>query len=537
MSNTEAQTRKCDVFVIGAGFSGMHALYRFREMGLNVICVEAGDGVGGTWYWNRYPGARVDCQIPVYQYTFARELFDEWEWSELFPAQPETEQYLNFVADRLDLRKDIQFNTTVTSAKFDESTRRWLITTAAGEAFEAPYFVPCVGLLSASVVPFEGKEKFKGLICHTSRWPKEPVDFTDKRVGVVGNGATGMQVIQTIAPEVAHLKVFMRTAQFAIDLKNPKLTDADRAGFREHYAEIVETCSKSFGGLHFDAENGSFYDHTPEQRREIYERIWADGSLKFWIGTFMEVLTDEDANAEISDFVREKIRAHIKDPKLADKLVPTYRFGTRRVPLQLGYFDAFNRDNVELVDVNADPIDCITENGLKLTSGEEHAVDILIMATGFDGVSGALSRIDIRGRNNQSLAGEWHKDIRTTMGLQVHGFPNMFTPGAPLAPIAAFCNVPTCSQQQVNWIADTIGYLRDHDLQVIEPTAETEKAWVTLHDEIVNASLFPKTRGWYMGDNIEGKPRRLLAYLGGVPDYEQRCEEAKENNYQGFALR
>ncbi|MGH3564366.1 MAG: flavin-containing monooxygenase, partial [Mycobacterium sp.] len=419
MSNTKPQTPKYDALVIGAGFTGMYALYRLREMGLKVFCAEAGDGIGGTWYWNRYPGARVDCQSPIYQYTFSQELLDEWEWSELFPAQPEVERYLNFAADRLDLRKDIQLNTEVTSAEFNESTNRWLITTATGDTFDANYFVPCVGLLSASLVPFEGTEAFAGLVCHTARWPKDPIDFTGKRVGIVGNGATGMQVIQTIAPQVKHLKVFMRTPQYAIDLNNPKFTDRDRIDLHKQYPELIDKASKCFGGIYFDFENGSAYDHTPKERREIYERIWDEGSLKFWLGTFPEVITDEDVNAEIGDFVREKIRAHIKDPQLADKLMPTYRFGTRRVPLQTGYYDAFNRDNVEIVDVNADPIDRVTENGVKLKSGAEHDVDILIMATGFDGVSGPLSRIDIRGRNNQSLADEWRKDIRTTLGLQV----------------------------------------------------------------------------------------------------------------------
>jgi acetone monooxygenase len=526
----------CDAFVIGAGFTGLYALYRLLEMGLDVVSVEAADGVGGTWYWNGYPGARVDCQSYIYQYTFSQDILNGWEWSELFPAQPEVERYLNFVADRLDLRKDIRFNTIVARAEFNESTNRWLITTAANDTFDTRFFVPCVGLLSAPVVPFEGAERFRGLVCHTGRWPREPVDFTDKRVGVVGNGATGMQVIETIAPQVKQLKVFMRTPQYAVDLKNPKFTDADRAAWRKRYPEIFEKASKCFGGINFDFENGSFYDYTPQQRREILEEVWSDGSLKYWLGTFPEVLYDEKANAEIGDFAKEKIRAHIKDPQLADRLMPTYIFGTRRLPLQTGYFDAFNQDNVEIVHVQDDPIDCITEKGLRLKSGAEHEVDILILATGFDGVSGPLSRIDIRGRDNQSLAAEWRRDIRTTLGLQVHGFPNMFTPGAPLAPIGAFCNVPTCSQQQVNWIADTIGYLREHGRQVIEPTAETEKAWVTHHDEIVNATLLPRTRGWYMGDNIPGKPRRLLAYLGGVPEYAERCEEAKANDYRGFVL-
>lgn len=536
MNQSKKSAQQHDALVIGAGFTGMYMLHKLRELGLDVIAVEGGTGVGGTWYWNRYPGARVDCQFPVYQYTFSKDLFDKWDWSERFPAQPETERYLNFCADELDLRKHIRFETWVTSANFDEATGRWLIETAGGEHYDVQYFVPCVGLLSDPVIPFPGKEKFKGVLCHTYRWPREEVDFAGNRVGVVGNGATGMQVISTIAPKAGHLKVFLRTAQYAVDLKNPKLSDADREDARQHYDEVVASCDNSFGGIGYDfTTNGSFHDHTPEERHALYEKVWADGTLRAWLGTYPEMIAEEEANEEMSEFVRKKIRRHIKDPALADRLTPTYRYGTRRVPLQNGYYDAFNRDNVELVDIKDDPIACITEKGIKLESGAEHELDILILATGFD-AGRTLQRLDIHGRGGITVKEKWATDLKTTMGLMMHGFPNMFAPGVPLAPINAFCNVPHCSQQQAEWVAGCIADMRERGLKVIEPTAATEEAWVQLHDQIVNMSLFPKAETWYMGDNIEGKTRRLLAYLGGVPDYAQRCDAVKESGYEGFAL-
>ncbi len=538
MEASQNSPKQYDAIVVGAGFTGLYLLYRLREMGLKVMAIEAGSGVGGTWYWNRYPGARVDSRIPGYEYTFSTELIDEWDWSEAYPAQPETERYLNFMADKFALKKDIRFDARVTAARFDEAARHWHISTDQGDALEARFFVCCTGILSSPIVPFEGQEQFSGLICHTARWPREPVDFSDKRVGIVGNGATGMQVIQTIAPQVGHLKVFQRTAQYAIDIKNPRFSDADRAALRARYPEIIRKVEESFGGLYYeDSVNyGSFHDHSPQRRQEIYEAIWASGSLRFWLGIFPEVITDEKANAEVADFVRAKIRGHVKDPQTAEQLMPDYLFGTRRLPLQYGYYDAFNRDNVELVDARTNPIDRITANGLRMADGEEHELDILIFATGFDAGTGALSRIDIRGRDGQSLKEKWQHDLRTAMGLQVHGFPNLFTPGAPLAPITAFCNVPACSQHQGDWIADCIGYLREHDFDAIEPTAATEQQWVAHHDQVANATLFPKTGGWYMGTNVAGKTRRLLSYIGGLPAYRERCRAVAESGYEGFTL-
>lgn len=527
-----------DAVIIGAGIAGLYQLYRLREMGLKTIAYETGSNVGGTWYWNRYPGARFDSQAHIYQYWFSEDLYKEWNASERFPAQPETERWLNFVADRCDLRKDIEFNTRVTSAHYNENSKRWRITTDKGETVEAQYFITCGGMLSAPLTSvFPGQETFKGQILHTARWPKEPVDLAGKRVGVVGTGATGIQVIQTIASQVGHLKVFLRTPQYIIPMKNPQYTDADRAAYKAQFHQLKERVQGTFSGFDYDFGNGAWADHTPEQRHAVLERLWDDGSLALWLASFSEIFFDEKVNEVVSEFVREKMRQRIKDPELCEKLIPTsYGFGTHRVPLESNYLEAYHRPNVEIVDVKKAPIECVTPQGVKTADGCVHELDILILATGFDAGSGALTRIDIRGRDGRSLKDEWSKDIRTTMGLQVHGYPNLFTTAAPLAPSAALCNMTTCLQQQVDWIADCIRYMRSSGTQVIEPTKELEDQWVAHHDKTADATLVTKTDSWYMGSNIEGKPRRLLSYIGGVGNYHRQCDEVAASGYRGFTL-
>ena len=527
-----------DTVIVGAGIAGLYQLYRLREQEFTVRAVEAGENVGGTWYWNRYPGARVDSQSHIYQYWFSRELNDEWNWSERFPAQPETERYLNFVADRFDLRKDIQFQTRVTATSYDEAARRWSIATDKGDTLQAQYLISCAGMLSEPLIlQFAGQDEFKGQILHTARWPKEPVDFTDKRVGVIGTGATGIQVIQTIASQVGHLKVFQRTPEYAIPMNNPKLTDADRASYRKRFNELRHRVMRTFAGFDYDFMYGRWADLSPEERRADLEEMWEEGSLAFWVGLFPELFFDPQINQEISAFVREEIRARIKDPAVAEKLIPTtYGFGTKRVPLETNYFEAFNRDNVELVGVKETPIERLTERGVQTADGKLHELDILILATGFDAGTGALTRIDIRGRGGRSLKDEWSKDIRTTMGLQIHGYPNLFTTGAPLAPAAALCNMTTCLQHQVDWITGCIGYMRARGLTEIEPIKETQDEWVKYHDELANATLIAKTDSWYMGSNVPGKQRRMLSYVGGVGTYHQKCEELTVRGYPGFAM-
>ncbi|MGH8516813.1 MAG: flavin-containing monooxygenase [Panacagrimonas sp.] len=536
-----AQARQCvktyDAVVVGAGISGMYMVYRLREQGLKVRAIEAGTSVGGTWYWNRYPGARVDSQSHVYQYWFSDELLNEWHWPERFPDQTVMEKYLNHVADRFDLRGDIQFNTRVRSARYNESTGRWTVATSMGETFDAQYAVFCTGGISAPLIPpYPGHDKFRGQIFHTARWPKDPVDFEGKRVGIIGTGATGIQVVQAVAPQSEHLTVFQRTPNYAVPMRNTKYGPEDMARFRAGYAELRQRVHGTFAGFDYDFQDKTFRETDPQERQAILERLWSEGSLAMWIGGFRDLFTDAEVNEEISRFVRAKIRVRIKDPKVADMLVPTsYGFGTRRVPLENGYYETFNRDNVELVDLGAEPIKTITEDGIR-TSLQEIALDILILATGFDTGTGALSAIDVRGRGDVSMRESWKQGIRTTMGLTVHGYPNLFTTMAPFAPAAAFCNVPTCLQQQVDWISDFIRYSRERGITTIEPTRELEDKWIAHHDEVANMTLIPGTKSWYMGSNVEGKLPRLLSYIGGVGVYRQHCEEIKASGYQGFAM-
>lgn len=527
-----------DAVIVGAGVAGMYQLYRLRKEGFKVKVYEAGDNVGGTWYWNRYPGARVDSQAYIYQYWFSQELYNEWNWSERFPAQPETERYLNFVADRCDLRKDIEFGTRIESARYDEATQRWSITTSTGETVDARFFITCCGMLSAPLTStFPGQETFKGQVFHTARWPKEPIDFAGKRVGIVGTGATGIQVIQTIASQVGHLKVFLRTPQYIIPMHNPKYSDADRAEYKARFNELRERVQHTFAGFDYDFEQKPYAELSPAERRQVLQGLWDDGSLALWLSSFQEMFFDPQVNEEVSEFVREKMRERLNNPELEAKLIPTsYGFGTHRVPLETNYLEAYLRPNVEIVDVKDAPIECVTPEGVKTADGKLHELDILILATGFDAGTGALTRIDIRGRGGRSLKDDWSRDISTAMGLQVHGYPNMFTTAAPLAPSAALCNMTTCLQQQVDWITDCILYMRRRGLSVIEPTQQFEAQWVAHHDAIANATLVTKTDSWYMGSNVKGKPRRLLSYIGGVGHYRQQCDEVAAKEYEGFEL-
>jgi acetone monooxygenase (methyl acetate-forming) len=526
-----------DAVVIGTGVAGLYQLYKLRdEQGLKVKAVDTATGVGGTWYWNRYPGARFDSEAYIYQYLFSEELYKGWSWSERFPGQPEIEKWLNYVADKLDLRKDIRFSTTVASAVFNEATQRWTVTTDKGDTIDAQFLITCCGMLSAPLTSvFPGQDTFKGTLIHTGRYPKEKLDLAGKRVAVVGNGATGIQVIQTIAGEVGSLKVFVRTPQYIIPMKNPKYGPKEVEAYKARFEEFRKTLPHSFTGFEYDFTNGNWKDLTADQRHAVLEKIWNEGSLRLWLASFVEMFFEEDVSEEISEFVRGKMRARLKDPKLCETLIPTdYGFGTHRVPLETNYLEAYHQPNVELVSVKTNPIKRITPHGIELTDGTAYELDVIILATGFDAGSGALTRIDIRGRDGRSLKDEWSRDIRTTMGLQVHGYPNLFTTGAPLAPSTALCNMTTCLQQQVEWISDCIAYLKKNDLRVIEPTKETQDAWVAHHDETADTTLVTKTNSWYMGSNVEGKPRRLLSYIGGVGTYRTKCDEVASSAYPGF---
>ena len=537
MSGPATSTAPLDAVIIGAGLTGLYQLWSLRRLGLRVRVIDAASSVGGTWYWNCYPGARTDSPSNIYQYWFSDELLAEWNWSERYASQAESERYFNHVADRFDLRRDISFNTRVDAATWDDASGRWNLKTDQGETVNTQFVITALGPLSAPLVPpFKGHESFKGRLVHTARWPREGIDLKGKRVGVIGTGATGIQVIQTIAPEVAHLTVFQRTPNYAVPMSNPRYSDQDRAAIRARYPQTREAIWTTFVGFDQAGETRPYFSLSPEERRATLENLWSDGSLKIWVAGFMEIFSDPAASEEISEFVRGKIRARIRDPKVAAKLLPRdHGFGTRRVPLENGYFEVYNRDNVELVDLHETPIDCITPNGIRTSAGEI-PLDVIVLATGFDAGTGGLTAIDIRGRGGRSLREEWKKEVRTTMGLQIHGYPNLFTTSAPYAPAAAFCNAPTCLQHQVQWITDCIEYLSRHDRKVIEATAEAEQRWLSHHDELANQTLVAKTRSWYTGGNIEGKHSRLLSYIGGVPAYREACEKVKQHDYEGFEV-
>jgi cation diffusion facilitator CzcD-associated flavoprotein CzcO len=529
---------KLEAVVIGAGVAGLYELHLLRSQGLSVKAFDSASDVGGTWYWNRYPGSRFDSEGYIYQYLFSEDLYKGWAWSEKFPGQPEIERWLQYVADRLDLRKDIVFNTTIVSGRYNESTGRWTLATDKGETIDAQFVVTCCGMLSAPLTSlFPGQQTFMGQLIFTAKWPKEPVDLAGKRVGVVGIGATGIQVIQTIADRVGSLTVFVRTPQCVLPMKNPKYTSEEQEAYKSRFEWLAKRLPHTFTGFEYDFEN-VWEETSPERRREILEEIYEDGSLKLWLASFGEMFFVPDVSDAISEFVREKMRERLKEPRLRDILIPKdYGFGTHRVPLEVGFLEVFRRPNVEVVSVKDNPIERVTPNGLKLKDGSEYAFDVLIFATGFDAGTGALTRIDIRGRDGRSLKEDWGRDIRTTMGLQIHGYPNLFTTATPLAPSAALCNMTTCLQQQAEWISDCIRHMREKGLTVCESTSEAEDAWVAHHEEIASQTLVVKTNSWYMGSNVEGKPRRLLSYIGGVGAYRQKCDEAAAAGYAGFAMR
>lgn len=524
--------------VIGAGVAGLYQLYKLRELGLRVRSYDAAADVGGTWHWNRYPGAKLDSDGYAYHYLFSEELYKGWSWSARYPEQAEVERWLHYVADKLDLRKDIQFSTTVTRAAYDEARGRWTVHTDAGEVIDTQFLVTCCGMLSAPMSnPFEGQDSFRGRIFHTSRWPKEPVDLRGKRVGVIGIGASGIGVIQAIVDSVAELKVFVRNPQYMLPMINPGYGPEDVASYKSRFAELQATMPHTSSGFDYDHEH-NWADLPEARRREVLENCYATGSLRLWLASFADMVTNEEANADISEFVRGKMRARLKhDPKLCDVLVPRdHGFGTVRVPLESEFLELFHRPNVEAVPVKKNRIARVRPEGIELADGAVHELDVIILATGFDAGSGALTRIDLRGRDGRKLGEEWRSDIRTMMGLQVHGYPNMFNVGAPLAPSAAFCNVTTCVQQQAEWIADCIRFMRSNDVNVIEASKEAQDDWVAQHDAATRDTMLSKISSWYTGGNVPGEPSRVISYTGGVGAYRKLCDEIAADGYRGFVM-
>ena len=524
-----------DAVVIGAGFAGLYALYKLRdELNMRVRVYETGDGVGGTWYWNRYPGARCDSESYYYCYSFSPELAQEWEWSGRYPEQPEIERYLNHVADRFDLRPDIQLSTRVTAATFDDATNRWEISTDRGETVTARFLVTAVGCLSAPNVPdIAGLDRFEGEVYFTAKWPREGVDLTGKRVALIGTGSSGIQATPPIAAQAEQLTVFQRTPNFSLPARHGVFLAEHQASIKSNYDDIFAATRTSFAGFPFSPIDRATMSVSEEEREEILEELWAYGGFKFLWGGFSDLLIDPEANEIASEFIRSKIRETVEDADTAELLCPKgYPYGAKRPPIDTDYYDAFNRDNVTLVDISANPIEAITPTGLR-TALVEYQFDAIVFATGFDAMTGSLLRIDMRGSDGVRLADKWQDGPRTLLGLQVAGFPNLFTITGPGSP-SVLMNMPVAIEFHVDWIAACLEYMREHNWTRIEATEEAQDAWVEHVAEVGSHSLFVRANSWYVGANIPGKPRVVMPYAGGQPTYRERCNAVKDAEYEGF---
>ena len=537
-----AQERKADydVLIIGAGIAGMYMLHRLREIGLTTRVLEAGTDVGGTWYWNRYPGARFDSESYSYGYSFSKELLEEWEWSEHFSPQPENLRYCNFVADKFDLRRDMDFNSKVTAAHFDNDANLWTLETEDGRHRTGRFLITAIGVFAKPMMPaIDGIDSFKGEAYHTATWPHDPVSFAGKRVGVIGTGATAVQLIQEVAKTAAHLTVFQRTPNWCAPLHNRPITAEEQQEIKASYDEIFEKCRASYAGFMHDSARRRALQTDAAEREAFYEKLYGEPGFGIWMGNFRDVLVDEEANRTISEFVARKIRERVDDPAIADKLVPTnHGFGTRRVPMETRYYEVYNQDNVRLVDLRETPIERITETGIE-TSADAHEFDMIVYATGFDAVTGGYSQMDIRGTGGQALTDKWADGVRTFLGLQVEGFPNMFTLVGPHN-AASFCNIPRCIEQNVDWMADLMAKVKADGLARVESTADAEEEWTAHVHLMAQRMLFSKTNSWFTGinSNLEGRDQRsVLLYAGGAPGYRDKCDEVAAAGYAGMVLR
>lgn len=527
-----------DAVVIGAGFAGLGMLRRLRdELGMTVQVYEAGDGVGGTWYWNRYPGARCDSESYVYCFSFSDELLQDWNWSGKYPEQPEILSYLNHVADRFDLRRDIQLNTRVTAAKFLESADCWQIETDRGDCVRARFLITGIGCISTGNVPdIPGLETYEGEWYHTGSWPHEEVDFAGKRVAVIGTGSSGVQAIPVIAEKAESLTVFQRTPQYTIPARHENV---DRRFIEEevkpNYDAIWEKAKWSKAGFPADFSERSALEVSAAERLETYEDLWAKGGTTFLYGTFNDIRTDRRANDTAAEFIRSKIRETVNDPETTEKLLPVdHPFGSKRTLIDTNYFETYNRGNVELVDIRHSPIEGITPRGIR-TEDEEFEFDMIVFATGFDAMTGTFLKMDIRGRGDLPLREKWAEGPKTYLGVQVAGFPNMFMITGPGSP-SVLSNMPVSIEQHIEWISDFIEYLREHGIESAEADGDAETAWVAHVNEVAEPTMFMLANSWYLGANIPGKPRVFMPYAGGVGPYRKRCNEIADNGYEGFIL-
>jgi cation diffusion facilitator CzcD-associated flavoprotein CzcO len=523
-----------DVLVVGAGITGVYQLYRALDAGFSAQLVEAGDGVGGTWFWNRYPGARFDSESYTYGYLFSRELFDEWEWQEHFAGQPEVERYLNHVVDRFDLRRHMRFGAPVTSAVFDETTGTWRVTLDDRETIVARFLVSCTGVLSVPYIPdFAGRDEFGGVQHHTGRWPTEPVDLRDKRVAVVGTSSSGVQVVAAVVDEVADLTVYQRSANWCTPLNNRPITPEEQAQLRADFEQLRETLNTSIHGFHHPLNPRSTFDDSAEERRAFFERMWASPGFMKFTSNYVDILTNLDANAEWCEFIAGKIRSIVRDPDTAERLIPRdHRYGEKRPPYVAGYFEAFNRPHVELVDLRDAPIVRVTPSGIETGDGRHREHDVIVWATGFDFGTGAMLRMGIRGRDGVALTDHWADGPTTFLGVQTHGFPNLFFPGGPHA---AAGNNPRYNGDQVDFVTATLVHARSCGFDVIEPTVEAEERWTRMIDKAASRTAFG-TIGQYVGGNIPGKPRRYLLNAAGRPKLFEMIAEVVDTDYAAFTM-
>jgi cation diffusion facilitator CzcD-associated flavoprotein CzcO len=527
-----------DALIIGAGFAGLYQLHLLRDkLGLSVKVLEAADGVGGTWYWNRYPGARCDSESHSYCFTFSEDLVRGWDWSERYPQQPEILRYLNYVTDTLKLKRDIQFETRVVRSTFDERANLWTVETENGERHIARYLITAVGCLSTANVPnIPGRETFKGRSYHTGQWPHDGVDFSGQRVGIIGTGSTGIQAIPVIAQSAKHLTVFQRTANYSVPARNVPLTDTRKREIKETIPQTRANMMKSPNGHSFLIEDRATFDVSADEREALYEAAWQRGGLQFR-AHFKDILTNLEANNTASTFIKRKIREIVKDPATAEVLADIdHPYSAKRPPIDTGYFETFNRQNVSLVDLRNDPIAAITEAGVRTRSGE-HALDILVFATGFDAMTGPLFKLNITGRDGLSLQKAWEAGPQTYLGLQVAGFPNLFTITGPGSP-SVLTNMPVAIEQHAEWIAECIASLRREGRTTIEATPEAVEAWAGEVRAAVDKTLFNQVKhSWYLGANIPGKPRVFMPYIGGMPRYREICADVAAKGYDGFVRR
>ncbi|MBR0908580.1 flavin-containing monooxygenase [Bradyrhizobium japonicum] len=525
-----------DVVVVGAGFAGMYMLHRLRGLGFSARVYEQGGGVGGTWYWNRYPGARCDVESMQYSYSFSEELQQEWDWSERYAPQPEILNYANHVADRFDLRRDIQFDTRVERVAFDAHAKCWSVTTSDGETVEAQFIVLATGCLSNARKPdIKGLESFKGPVYHTGSWPHEPVDFTGQRVGLIGTGSSGIQSAPIIAEQARHFTVFQRTANFSIPARNAALTDEERNNFRRTYPEIRRFAREvARNGIFAEQPDRGALDDSDETRNGKYSARWERGGLTFMY-VYNNLGLERSANDTAANFVRGKIAEIVKDPETAKLLQPnSHPIGTKRICIDTDYFATFNRPNVSLVDIKTNPIEEITANAVRV-AGRDHQVDALVMATGFDAMTGSVAKIDISGPGGRTLNEKWAEGPRTYLGLMSAGFPNLFIITGPGSP-SVLSNMIVSIEQHVDWIADCLVHMRRQGVATMEASGEAEDKWVAHVNEVADGTLYPQANSWYMGANIPGKPRIFMPYIGGVGVYRRICDEVAAKGYEGFLL-